>query len=419
MIILHVFRAAAGFLAPACIFAGCAIHGSAEITPITRDSSLEFIEQSCFSELVSHILPEGLVVYSRPDPCTLRDLYRRGAIQADGAYFNGYLLAALSLKYAVTRDETVRGLAFAAWSAHHRLVAESGYPGLVARSFGKKDPSDANCVFRRDGSGDGLCGWLFGAGVFARLAADPARRAEAALDLREIVRHMARHDLRIHVSENEPAPYGDFGTPVLAVSIGHRAAAMEALASLALRLNPADPECLRFRRLLDERGYPAQFAAFHSWFPHHADNSMMYAMNLVTAVWNQENADYRARYLEGAEEFWERVHDWQMAFYGLAYKFAGGRARPESIRDSIDRLANLPVRHLARKGENRMVKARMRIVPIERRPSTSSHWAQNVWLELAPGLREPAGAATCRLDFLLAYWLGRYMGEYAPSLTGD
>ncbi len=410
-------RIAAPILA-AFVLCGCPTHRLMEKTPVMLDVDLESLEKAHFDELLQHVLPEGLVVYMRRDPGTLRELYRQAASQADGAYFNGCMLAMLSFKYAATGDLEALDLALKAFDAHHFLVSGSGYPGLVARSFGKMRPSDPGYVFRKDSSGDALSGWLFGTSVFLRHIDDPARKSLAAEDLRAIVRHMRKHDLKIHSSENEPTPYGYFKRPVFLVPIGHRAAAMMALSPLALAANPADSDCLAFRAFLEEKGYPGQCGAFYSWFPHHADNSMMYVMNLLTALMNDTSTRNRAFYLQGMEEFWERVHDWQMAFFGLAYKYSGGASEPDSMRDSIERLRNVPRRYRQTSGEDGGDRRRGSIVPIERRPMTSSYWAQNPWIESADPAGDPGPVSRCRLDFLLAYWFGRCMGEYEPAGEG-
>jgi hypothetical protein len=392
--------------------AGCPTHQVLLKTPVRKDVDLAAVERAHFEELESHLLPEGLVVYMKRPPGTLRELYRQGTVQADGAYFQGYLLAMLSLKWAVTRDRTVVALARRAWDAHHRLVAGSGYPGLVARSFGKNHPAEPGYIFRSDGSGDALVGWIFGTCIFVHLVDDPARRAEAAADARAVVRHMVKHDFKIHMAEEQPTKYGNFKTPVAGIPVGHYGMAMMALANLAVKLNPGDRECMDFLKKLVRSDYHRQSRSFYSWFPHHADNTMMYAMSLVAAWWCDETPRRRKYYLEGAEEFWTRTHDWQMAFYALAYKFVGGNRLPASRRDAIDRLRNLPQDYHQFRSQKQNTVKRKRIVPLERRPQTSSYWAQNVWKELTRRQGPLDPIARCRLDFLLAYWFGRYLGEY-------
>lgn len=406
------------FLCLALLGPGCAAHRVLDETPVRWDVDLAARERVLYEEALTHLLPEGLMVYMKRPPGTLRELYRQGAVQADGAYHNGCFLAALSFKAAVTEDPSVRRLARRVWGAHHLLASASGYEGLVARSFGRRDPSEPGYVFRRDGSGDALIGWTFGTGVYVNLLADGEERRQAASDLRAVARHLLRHDRKIHEKPGLPTPYGDFRTPVAGVPVGHLALAMMAVGSLALRLSPGD-EGVRsfFDRLLAE-GYPSQAESFYAWFPHHADNTMAYALNLVTALWNDPSEERRRSYRAGAEAFWERTWDWQMAFYALAYAYAGGRKRPESVRDAVARLRNLPAGHHQVRGQERYIRRRMGVVPLERRPMTSSFWSQNVFRELAA----PAGlpldpVARARVDFLLAYWFGRWLGRYG-GLSG-
>jgi len=409
----NLFGKSAVFVCAGLILTGCATHHLLQETPVL-DVNLPSRERVLYEEMLTHILPEGLVVYMKRPPGTLRELYRQGAVQADGAFMNGCLLAMLSLKHAVTRDPVVRALALRVWSAHHRLVTGSGYEGLVARSFGKRNPSDTGLVFRRDGSGDGLMGWVFGTGAFVRLLAGPCEKKEAAADLRAVVRHLARHDLDIHQGPDQPTPYGNFRTPRAGISVGHLALGMMALAALARKLNPHDEDCRAFFDRLLRDDYPAQTENFYAWFPHHADNCATYAMNLVTAHWFDTDTKRSRHYAEGARAFWRRTHDWQMAFYALVYRFVGGRDRPASIRDAIDRLANMPPWHHQMMSQDGNVRRRTGIVPIEQRPQTSFFWSQNVFKELTASRQGPLDpVARCRLDFLLAYWFGRYVGEYS------
>jgi hypothetical protein len=395
--------------------AGCLRHDLLRETPVKWDVDLVQREAEFFDELRTHLLPEGLVVYMKRPPGDLAALYRQGTVQADGAYFNGQLLAALVFKYKVTGDPEILELVKNIADGHHLLVEGSGYSGLVARSFGKTEPSSTELVYRRDGSGDGLIGWTFGTAVFSKYIDDPVRKARFAGDVKAIVEHLRRHDLKIYEDEDRPTPYGNFKTPVVGVPIGHYAVAMMGLANLAVFLNPGDSSCRDFLAYLVEEDYHRQARHFYSWFPHHADNSVAYAMNLAVAFLFDDTPHRRKFYAEGREAFWERCYDWQLALYALLYKWTGGDSKSSMIRDSIDRLRNLHPYHRRLVNEKEVTVSHSKIVPVEDRRFSSSVWTRDVRDELTTQEGERDAVAYCRVDFLLGYWLGRFLGEYNPE----
>jgi hypothetical protein len=388
---------------------GCPSSELLRETPV-MDTDLVAVEKAHAQEIQTHLLPEGLLIYAKRPPGDLKALYEQGTAQADGAFHNGLYLAALSLKYAVTKDSTDQAKALACWKAHHLLVAGSGYSGLVARSYGKHDPSETTLTFRRDGSGDGQGGWLFGTNIFVRLAADDASRAEAAADVKAIAMHMRKHHLKVYQDENTPTPYGDFNTPVMGVPIGHYGVAMMALANLALKLNPGDGECEAFLNWLVEKDYHRQAQHFYPWFPHSAANTFMYGMNMVTLWMNDESPHRREFYLAGADAFWERSHAWQMTFHALSYKFVGGTHYSGDIDGSVVRLKNLTQRYNPYADQHQNTKTHTKVVPLECRPVTSTAWSSDAYEELLKAEGGDPSLDYSRQDFLLAYWMGRYMG---------
>jgi hypothetical protein len=391
---------------------GCRSDDVLRDTPVNWSADLPTIATQHHAETLTHLLPEGLIVYLKFAPGDVKALYEHATVQADGAFHNGLWLASLCFRYAVEKDSALLPLIKKTWDAHHLLITGSGYPGLVARTYGKKDPSDPALMFRTDGSGDGMCGWVFGASAFWNLIDDPERKAQIASDLKAICAHLRKHDLKIYQDENTPTPYGDFKSPVMGVPIGHYGVAMMALANLAVRANPSDAVCDNFLAWLVEKDYHRQAQYYYPWFPHSAANTNMYGMNLFTVWWNDPTPHRREFYKKGADAWWESSHAWQMAFYGLVYRFVGGTDHGGSIQDSIDRLRNMRTAYERTVNESEFVKDHLKIVPIESRPLTSTYWADSAFTECTKFEGPTDGSPYARVDFLLAYWLGRYLGEY-------
>lgn len=407
--IFHTLLVAFG---AAFFFLGCPTHNLLRETPVMWDVNLVEREKADWDEFKTHLLPEGLVVYLKRPPGDVAALYKQGIGQADGAYFTGVALTMLVMKWKVTGDPEVLAMAKKTWDAMHMLVTGSGYPGLVARSFGKNDPTDPGYVFRRDGSGDGLIGWLYGASTFSKYVDDPVRLSQVAMDVKAICAHLRKHDFKIYEGPNTPTKYGDFKTPVMGIPIGHYAIAMMGLGTLAVRLNPSDETCIGFLDWIMDKDYHRQCQHFYSWFPHHADNSMAFALNFFTVWSNDQSTHRREFYKSGIESFWDRTYDWQMALYALIYRFGGGDDHSSHVQDSIDRLRNLTPQYSRIINENQYVKEHTKIVPLEDRKLSAFLWTRNVIDELTKKTGPFDPNSYTRLDFLVAYWFGRFIGEY-------
>jgi hypothetical protein len=389
---------------------GCPTHNLLRDTPV-MNTDLVAVEAQHYADLKTHLLPEGLLVEQRRPPGDTLALYRYGIYQADGAFLTGITLAMLAFKYHETKDPEVLAQALKCWDACHLLIEGSGYPGLVARSFGK-ETLDGPYVYNRDGSGDGMTGWMFGQMYAVKLLNDPDRKARTAADIKAVVKHLKKHDLVIHMDENTPTRYGDFNTPVFGVPIGSYAMPMLALAALAIDLNPGDEDCADFQRYLLSKDYPSQSAYVYGWFPHRTFNLDIYAMNFMVAMEMDKDEGRRKHYWSGIEAFWGRCYDWQTALFGLFYRSFGGGEHGGGIEDSIARLKNLPQHYFRLLDEKSKEKTHVKIVPIEDRPMNGYYWSEDVFTELTTqeGPREDTGWP--RLDFLIAYWFGRHIGEY-------
>jgi hypothetical protein len=55
------------------------------------------------------------------------------------------------------------------------------------------------------------------------------------------------------------------------------------------------------------------------------------------------------------------------------------------------------------------------VVPLERRPSTTTYWSKSPRLELVGHAGEPGPVRIARIDFLAAYWFGRWHGFYSAD----
>jgi hypothetical protein len=290
----------------------------------------------------------------------------------------------------------------------------SGYDGLVARSYGKKDPAEKGYDVRDDTSGDQVTGFIWGTYWALRCLKDPGIREAAAKDMKALVLHLKRHDLKIHRRRGEPTKYGEYDASVLGlVPIGHRAVGALAVALVARLANPDDPEVAAFLAGLIQKDYHRLARYFYPWVPHSAANTVNYLINLYL-VWTLDDSPHRRQfYAVGRESAWALTHHWQMPFYAALYKAMGGEAMQRDREDALRRLRNLPSRHTWFKDER--TRWRAEVVPLERRPSTTTYWSKSPRLELVGHAGEPGPVRIARIDFLAAYWFGRWHGFYSAD----
>ncbi|GEM_PF-3076193 len=403
---------AVSLLLLALLASGC-LPFPARHTPIA-DVDLFARAEEHLEEARKHLLPEGLLVYRLDWPDTLEKRYRRARRQADGAYFQGLYTAALAQRAALMKTQKARKEALQAYRALHRLMALSGYEGLVARTFGKDRPDDEAYVVRDDASGDQVTGFVWGTWWALKALGEEAVGRDASGDMKALVAHLVRHEGKIHRRPDEPTKYGDYDADVAGVvPVGHRAVGALAVALVARFAAPDDPACKAFFDRLVQKDYHRKAAWFYPWLPHSAANTVNYLLNLYLVRTLDESPHRRRFYDEGRDSAWTLSHDWQMPFYASLFKALGGSGPPEELDDTLQRLANLPARHTWFRDEE--VHWRSRVVPLEKRPSTTSYWSKSPRKELTghAGVEEPVRIA--RIDYLVAFWFGRWHGHYGSD----
>ncbi|MHC4600883.1 MAG: hypothetical protein ACYS47_17970 [Planctomycetota bacterium] len=391
-----------------CLPAASCFPSAAEETPVA-DVRLADLEKRHREETRTHLLPEGLIVYRMDWPDSLAKRYNRACRQADGAYFQGLYAASLAQRAALTGDADAREEALKAYLALHRLMVQSGYEGLVARSFGKRSLDDEGYEVRNDASGDQVTGFVWGTyWAWKCLPLEEVRR-HASADMTALVAHLRRHDLKVHRSPDEPTRFGDYDADVLGiVPIGHRAVGALAIALVA-RLVCDGPAGTDFFGELVKKDYHRFARYFYPWFPHSSANTVNYLLNLYLTWVLDESPHRRSFYAVGRESAWRLTHLWQMSLYAALYKAMEGKEEARDREDALRRLRNLPTRYTWFRDE--IVRWRANVVPLERRPSCTTFWSKSPRLELMEH-GKPWPVRIARIDFLVAYWFGRFHGYY-------
>jgi hypothetical protein len=284
----------------------------------------------------------------------------------------------------------------------------------VGRTFGKRHPGDKEYEVRDDSSGDQVTGFVWGTWWALSLLDDPEVRQGAALDTKALVRHLRLHGMKIHRRAFEPTKHGDYDVDFFGVMpIGHRAVGALAVALVAAAANPGDAECEAFLDDLFRKEYPGKTRYVYSWFPHSAANTVNYLLNLYLTWRLDDSPQRRGFYAEARDSAWDLSHAWQMAFYAGLVKAMGGMEHPGELEDALRRLRNLPDRHVQFREERDAW--RVDVVPIERRSSSSTWWSHSPRRELTGHAEGEEPVRIARVDFLAAYWFGRWAGFYGAE----
>ena len=103
-----------------------------------------------------------------------------------------------------------------------------------------------------------------------------------------------------------------------------------------------------------------------------------------------------------------------MAFYALVYKYATGEDDSQ-IRDAIARLRNVPPYYSRLVDQQKHETHHSKVVPMEDRPVGAMYWTKSPYAEVDHEGKPRIKERYARTDFLMAYWLGRLLGEYKDT----
>ena len=384
------------------------------------------------------ISPVGQIVYTQP-VTTTAFAWRN---QSDQAIWTGTMLAAESMRYAATHDaralERVRTLA----RGLHALTEVTGVRGLYARSLWKtgeakvprKEPGRpgqgrlADYSWRGDVSKDQISGIVCGLGVAWALVDDPEVRAIVRADAAALADHLIEHDLVIYDSGGEPTTFGDMKGHVFGVPVGLHA--LIALAAYKVA-DEATGEA-KYREAYDglvRAGYPE--AIYWTKFQflgktNHNNDNMQFLTTLPLLLLEARPA-IREEIGRGLERTVEYVrHEgnaWfnYVAMMGLGYdrQLAEDAFLTMHLFPLDKRQLEVDVRQDPR-FEHAIVAARGGRercpwpLPINYRAQTAFAWRDDPY-ELLSGEGAAGDEISAPVDYLLAYWVGRYAGFISAS----
>ena len=390
-----------------------------------------------------HQTPEGLLRYRRVIADTEDPSY--GDL-GDGCFHTGIYLASQALRFAATGDPAAKNQVVRSLGALEILMEVTGKRGLLARHF---TPHGTLAVgwpqsrtlprydWKPDVSKDQYAGFVHGLGVTFALVEDPALRARIAALAAAAADHLMENDLRIVDADGRPTTYGNLSGRLGFFPIGIHALITLSLSKLAAVSAGAEPYTGFYARLIGS-GYAsvAYWAYVAPLGINNGVNENMGYLSLYPLLLLEKDPRILERLRESGRRTWRHVKDERNAFFAFVHAGAvergpGGDARGvseaaragrDALREFPESKIELPV-DLTRPGfdypraflnSRKCLPRTTSALPLHLRPRSSSMWASDPYRLVGSltrrGERENAG-----MDYLLAYWMGRYHGFIAAE----
>lgn len=369
----------------------------------------------------------------------------------DNAYMTGIYLAALSMKFRVTDDETDRRKALESLDALMRLCEITGEPGLLARAYWPADrpmqddgiwrPSpDGRYLWRGDVSTDQMAGAIFGFFFAWEYVADPDTRRRIGTIIAAMVDRIELHGRRIRDIDGSYTRWGRYDPNYVTGREKTNALLYLQVLAVAARTSGRQDLADLYRRCALEERYAElavearrlQNPARRPGVVNHSDDVLLF-LAYVPLLKIESDPVLRERYLASFRRFWlgnekyPGVRPEANPLYSFAAaEFLGDRS---GVEDGLRTLHLFPFRikwapdivqrYAAEFGFSDIPMTSADPdpgipIPIDRRAKTWSAWVQDPyhspWRDTPPDPQEYNGH-----DFLLAYWLGRYLNLIDPA----
>lgn len=391
-------------------------------------------------------------------------------VGADISTWNGACLAALSYKYAVTKDPETLQRIVQLLQGLHFFQKVTRYPGLLARCVVQSDQPKGKCVhryvedgvtyfYRTDPAKGTYNQVVAGYCVMFMLVGDdlpPDVRKQARIDLGALVWHVIKHDYKLTEADGDKTPYGDLTPLVGPKSIPFNAQLAYMMVAAGYHFPPDDPTLQQmywdeFKRLRIEHHVYYENPATHLVCPQRVGaNPIVKGMNdrnhvlnaayvgimmeLIRARKRGVPPDRRFVYELGRTVAWtmRRIKYDQNALCN--FMWLGLLSRPENfavltnddreqvraeipylLASGIEQLRRFRIDRFTYTGE-KIERQRPTWVD-ERRSKDGYYWKSDPregWIRTP----ERSHAHTCSIDYLHAYWLMRYfqLDQWAAQL---
>jgi hypothetical protein len=378
-------------------------------------------------------MPEGLIWYRR-FPAEEKELKERLQLEyltlADGCFHLGMYLASQALRLATTGDPKAREQVLLSLRAMKLYAELSGERGLLVRYFSPAIPNGKpnlprwrqstthpEYFFLSDVSRDQYAGYIHGLGVTLAVVSDPEIRSLIAPLAGAIADHLIDNDLQIKEpsgTRKKPTTYGDLH----GWSYGFIPNGVNSLICLAIAKTAAEStgeqKHINFYKKLVQDGYPriTRWTYLGTYGKSNRVNANMAYVALYPLLLLENDPEIVKELRKGAQRTWSRVSEDHNVFFSFVHAAVVGDV-DEAKEKGVQALREFPDRKLAvatRKSEPKSGQP----TPLNLRPYVS---AGTLWVgdptEVVGHLVGDVEIAG--IDYLVAYWLGRYYGFIGPD----
>ncbi len=364
----------------------------------------------------------------------------------DAAIWTGCYLAAQSFRYAATGEMAAYQGCRETLTAMQMLREVTGVPGLLARGFvpayfGASGPeyhysSDGRWIWAGDVSSDQLDGIIFGYYVFYRLAATPADKQAVAQEVSLLIGHVVENGMCIVDIDGQPTKWGHY-EPWYVRDYEHMNALL-ILSHLKVAHWITGEQGFRdtYVEAIENYDYAALAETSVVKWPlediNHSDHNLQWLAYYPLLSLENDPALY-ASYRRSLADAWGFVgQEGQTLFNFVEEALVPGTGNLaegiETLREfstdlrlfevvnstRTDLEAYKPFLINPKTGRPQIDPTRFPPLPVNERPLWEYEWAQNPYrLDGnfgAQGEKEQSG-----VDYLLAYWMGRYYGFLSPG----
>ena len=364
----------------------------------------------------------------------------------DGLWTSLYLASEL-FRYQVTKAEDAKLNAYEAFDAMERLIEINKLGGFPSRSYErdgyeqglgsngfseewrkewvKKNgriwrlTEDERWRWKSSTSSDETCGHFFGYALFAELAPDKEWRDRAVKLIKDQMDHIIRNDWYLVDWNGKPTAWGRWNPEYVnkfPINVGDRRLnSTLILAFLQTAYHYTGDELYKEKayELINEYGYdenanrPASVIGFEegenlsdTW--NHSDDRM-YFLTIPAFVNYSFTDEQRKNHFEAAKSHWEIERDEENPLWNFLYAMTGGK--DYDLDNSIWWLKEFPMDIVQWSMNNNKRKDVEKLEPNFRRKQFAKLLPPDETMGGRGGRRE-----TSPHDFLLPYWMGRYLG---------
>lgn len=427
-------------LLPAFVFAG---PRTAPRNPwFTTDPNLLRKEALIEKRTLQHVTPEGLLLYTALFPWTNLEKFQSSHDVADLPAWQGYLMAAYAFKEAVTKvdqDEKIRLLADGLLTIYkitgiQGLLARSAFPGYKGRRLSWMNTEQGSPTkfwiqgptgewFRNGLAKDHINLAAFGAAI--PLALDrqgaitlhPSTRQKLLDLLLPLVNRLAANNYQIIDWNGKPTEFGNLGPQIAngfnQMIVLHMLVSAQfydpKLANVYRREIKAWHKTIGWslqalgqftRRFIgDKRGTDFDKPSF----------SDMQALGLayLSIALQESRREYMKSIHRGMEGVWKFMRYERNPMYSIPYVATIRPVERFRIEAIIEDLRDFPIeKYAAATGQDET----HYIQPLANRPLNSNYWKSSPWrtIKNSPPPTTGEELAYAGMDYLLAYWMGRY-----------